>query len=495
MEYKSKEQEIKTVRNLAIAAVATMLAVFLVLVTYKQDSLRENFSITNIDILLMLAMLIPIGIILKLLCKKTKEVANLREQFYQSQKMEAIGRLAGGIAHDFNNILASSTGYAEFLVEDLAGVDPKLQNFAKQILTANKQAQKLVEQILSFSRKQDNIHLHDIDLKNSLTEILDLLRSRIKQGIELEEQISESKIIINGNNGLLHQLIMNLCVNAVDAMIPKKQGKLTVSCKTGYISEDIQDLISSECPISSPSAPLVNKLIVDGEKNYLINGGIDIKSEYAIVVIEDNGTGIEKDILKQIFDPFFTTKGVNKGTGLGLSSALNIINMHKGAIIIKTELGVGTKFIILLPLVEKIENNNNLNDINYTKIENKAINDNKYILLIEDDMSVAGTMEIMLNRMGHETLHCLNPLEALDLLDAGEKFDLIISDYKMPYMTGLEMAKKIYGKYPDLKIIMMTGFSDKKIGTRLGETSITRIIRKPAKSDEIKEAIEETLAK
>ncbi len=486
MKYKSQEQEIKKIRTLAVISAFFMVIIFILLVTYKQDSLLSNFSTKNKDIILMLAMLIPIGFILKLLYDKTKEAAELREQFYQSQKMEAIGRLAGGIAHDFNNILASSTGYAEFLVEDLADIDPKLQNFAKQILLANKQAQKLVEQILSFSRKQENIDMSYIDLKEAIPEMLELLKSRIKQGIELKSEIVSKPVIVKANHSLLHQIIMNLCVNAVDAMIPNKKGILQVTVVIDKIPEDIKNILNLKSKEN-----FINKLINKVNQNYLINGNINTKTLYAIITIKDNGSGIEKEILKQIFDPFFTTKGTNKGTGLGLSSALNIVEMHKGSIIVKTKENIGTEFMIFLPIEKNHHIYKDANNQNNQNIEKNKQSQQKYILLIEDDISVAGTMEIMLERMGYESLHCLNPLEAIDLLDAGEKFDLIISDYKMPHMTGLEMAKNLYKKYPKLKIIMTTGFSDKKIGTQLKNTAITTILKKPANQDEIKKAINE----
>ncbi len=484
----NKAKELKGTLILAIVAVLGMVATFAMVV---DGAIFNGVSLYNIELILISCMLLPIMFLVWLLSKKIHEVTELREQFYQSQKMEAIGRLAGGIAHDFNNILASSTGYAELLAEDLESIDPKLHNFAMQILRANTQAKKLVEQILGFSRKQQDVDSSIIDLQVTLEDLSNLLHSTMKPGVEIETDITDRPLYTKANANLLHQLIMNLCLNGVDAIASKGKGVLSINVS---ISKLPDDLCLPRINNTNKNTSFVNDYINKNGIHFLLNGYINPDEDYIVINIKDTGTGIPPKTLKKIFDPFFTTKGVDKGTGLGLATAQNILEQHKAGMIVKTDSSNGSQFTILLKYLKDIEENLDERFLEKTAIP-KANNNEKNVLLVEDDLSVAGVIEIMLERLGYTTVHCLNALEALDTIEGGDEYDVVISDYRMPHMSGLEFAQKLYKTHANLPVILTTGFSDEKIGKKLDGTAIIGIVRKPMQREELDAAIKTALAK
>ncbi len=274
----------------------------------------------------------------------------LEEQFFQAQKMEAIGRLSGGIAHDFNNILAAMNGYAEFLVDDL-DEDSEQYQFAHNILLAGIQARDLVDQLLSFSRRDDNDQ-SVLDLVGSVHEAFAMLKATLPKTLELQHEISVPQAPIVGNSTQVSQILMNLCLNAQDAMEDEK-GIQHLSIDTMHAQDiKIERILRDELP-DVKEAPYLSINDLDDGRTRLILGHVARDTNYACLKIRDTGCGMSRVIMEHIFEPFFTTKPVGEGTGLGLSiSYFIIVTDHKGELFVESSLDGNTKFIIKLPQVK-----------------------------------------------------------------------------------------------------------------------------------------------
>lgn len=427
-----------------------------------------------------------IGLILVIVFQ-TREVKHLRNQFHEAQKMEAIGRLAGGIAHDFNNSLAAISGFAELLAEDLKS-RPEQQGYAEKILTATAQSQKLIDQILAFSRKSQPT-FDPVRVTHICNDVIAMLKATLRPKISLITDIQAENIVILANAGQIQQVIMNICVNAGDA-IGKNAGKITLrALKTDKNRAALQKMLSpskksADTPLSLPQK--IHQL--DKKRSVMTVGTISPDIDYVSIIIEDTGGGIPFKTLESIFDPFFTTKSPDKGTGLGLSAAHGIIAMHKGALIVSSEIGFGTSFEILLPISSLP-----LEPEKISAPEKMHIGQGT-ILLVEDEEIVATMMVSGLERMGYDVLHCQNGQEALEALQAEPgHYQLIITDYKMPNMTGIDLAQKVSKLYPHIPIIMISGYSDEKLQAASEGTSIRKVLKKPVRMKLLSDTINEIL--
>ena len=483
-------QDIKT-RRFMIGAAMILFLIVLMLYVLNHHVLYHLSEIPTSKLFLLSSVIVlPFCLLLFLFVRQARETHHLREQLYQSQKMEAIGKLAGGIAHDFNNILASSTGYAELLADDLQDIHPKMYNFVTQILRANKQAQKLVEQILTFSRKQQDTELARRDIHDTVQNCIEMLDATMRPDIDFQYDITDAALNADINENMLHQLLMNFCLNAVDAMPRSGHNILSLKVEVENFS-NIPAFHAIKVP--QQGRDFINTHFKHKKLHFLLNGHLQLDKKYIVIHISDTGSGIQSKVLDQIFDPFFTTKDVNKGTGLGLAASRNIVNLHKGALIVSTQEQKGTCFSLLLERKQKRQAREPLRD--HARDETPQNTDNKNILIVEDNIQFAGTLEVLLERMGYQTLHCLNALEALDLIEGGETFDAVLSDYKMPRMTGLEFAKILHHATPDIPIILMTGFSDEKIATKTKNTSIVAVLKKPIQRNTLAAELKTALAK
>ncbi len=422
--------------------------------------------------------------------KSDNEKKDLEVQFFQAQKMEAIGRLAGGIAHDFNNILAAMNGYAEFLIEDLEN-DSAQHKFAVNILKAGEQARDLVDQMLAFSRRNDNYD--DVfDLVLSVKETLSMLKATMPKTIEVNGNILVSDANINGNSTQIAQLIMNLCVNAHDA-IEDKHGKIDIIIDVIEAKNiDISGALIDELP-NTENAPLVKIEDMDDPAHTRLTLGHVINGQqYALLSVKDSGSGMSRIIMEHIFEPFFTTKSVDEGTGLGLATVHGIVISHNGMMVIDSVLGQGTKFDIYFPLSEEVKNNETINP----EYEFVAVSpSNKHILIVDDEESVRSVIIEIINRLKYEVSFAISGLHGLDMVrENPDIYDLIITDYNMPEMTGLEMAQQINLDFPDMPFILLSGYSeDKMISIIDGEDAIKSVIRKPASRQVIGDAISKIL--
>lgn len=418
--------------------------------------------------------------------KAEQEKEDLQTQFFQAQKMEAIGRLAGGIAHDFNNILASTLGYAEFLLEDLPA-ESKEHHFASQIMSGSLQAQGLVEQILAFSRRNEGAK-DIVDLVESVGETGAMLKAMMPSSIELKIEVDEAEAPVSGNATHISQTLMNLCVNAIDAM-GEEHGCLSIHIDrkngddTGY-----PDMLVDE-PLTADEAPPVHISDVNGAI-LLKLGKLVRDQDYARLQVSDTGTGMPREVMEHIFEPFFTTKPVDHGTGLGLSSVHGIMTAHNGAVVVESHEGRGTSFTLFFPISE------NAGARDLVSLDDKnSCGGTGYVLLVEDEERVRDMLLQMIDRLGYQAHACEDGDVAVDhLRENPERYDLIISDYTMPRMNGAEMAKELEGDFPDLPIIMLSGYSKRRLKNVMAENqSIKAVLRKPVKRDVLSKHIHTVL--
>ena len=372
------------------------------------------------------------------------EKHELETQLRQAQKLETIGTLAGGIAHDFNNILTPIMGYAEML-EQMVPPGKPIADYIHEIRHASERAKNLVEQILTFSR-MDESHLSSVSLAAIVTESLKLLRPSIPSTITISTDIDNKTDNVLADISQMHQVIVNLCANAYQAM-EKTGGKLTIQLRPLY-----------------PDPVLLNSLPALQDQPYLL------------LTISDTGPGMDSKTMGRIFEPFFTTKPVNKGTGLGLSVVHGIITQHKGVITVVSEPGNGTAFHIYLPLIDKPEATKKTNSSAETKARG-----NCSILFVDDEPSTVRMIKPMLESKGYDVTTTTSASKALDTIRRNpDFFDLLITDLTMPEMTGITLACKADHIIPGLPVILITGYAnDQKLLQKTDLTKVRKILRKP----------------
>lgn len=421
--------------------------------------------------------------------RKQSETENemLQQQFYQAQKMEAVGRLAGGMAHDFNNILAAIIGYAEFLAEDLAK-DPDTRKFAINILDAGAQARSLIDQMMSFSRRNES-NKEEAELASIIEGPLDMVKASIPKTIEITTQINVANSIVKINRNQITQVLMNLCVNARDS-IEDDHGKILIELDEIEIDDDsmFEGIVVDEFPDKKTTPPICIYEIEPG-RCYLELGYIVRGQTYLVLSVSDTGSGMSKEILEHIFEPFFSTKPLGKGTGLGMANVHGVVVDHKGAVTIDSILGEGTRFDIYIPATIPLENN--IREISSLPKEEDSIPLNAKVLVVEDQHEVRDMLVRMLSRIGCKCEECNSGLEAIMLLrERSEEFDLVVTDHNMPKMTGLELAAQSEMTWPELPFLVITGYSLSSLEDTLENvSSIKAILHKPVRRKEMEQTI------
>jgi len=389
------------------------------------------------------------------------ETIDLQKQVQQAHKMEAIGRLTGGIAHDFNNILSSILGYAE-LSKDLLheSNDSKLVKYIDRINTAGERARDLVSQLLAFSRSAPS-NPRPINLDHLIDDVISLVTPTIPSSIELTKEVSSNVPMVFMDDTQIHQILMNLCINARDAI--QGQGRLVFKLKL----ESITDAICSSC-------------------NETIHG------EYVKLTVEDSGTGIPQDILEKIFDPFITTKGVGKGTGMGLSVVHGILHKHNSHILVETSFNSGTRFHLLIPPITgetpdyPLKTNNN--------IELPANGNNKRILVIDDEPAVADFMQDFLQSHDYiVSVFTSSKLALEQFRKSPSAYDLVITDQTMPEMNGDQLIKEMLSINPEIPVILCSGYSDEIDERKALEMGCAQFLNKPIGNSTLLHAIHDVL--
>jgi len=357
------------------------------------------------------------------------EQRKLEQQFLQAQKMESIGRLAGGVAHDFNNLLTAITGHAELIDMQMESSNPLRDNLSV-IISAAGRAADLTGQLLAFSRKQ-TLSPKTIDLNETLQHLGKMLKRIIGEDITLRITAQEGLSMVRVDPGQIEQVIVNLSVNARDAM----QG-------CGVLSMDLRNF-----EVDSTG----------NDEQLKLEAG-----SYVMLSIADTGSGMSDEIRDRIFEPFFTTKEAGKGTGLGLSTVYGIIMQSGGDILVESELGKGTTFRIVLPVsdgeVDKVPDKPSMENIG-TGTET--------ILVVEDDEIVRSFASQSLSRFGYHVWEAASGADALKICAGmGKSADLILSDVIMPKMNGVEFVKHIREVWPNAKALFMSGYTDKTIASK-----------------------------
>lgn len=354
------------------------------------------------------------------------EHKRLEEQLLQSQKMEAVGRLAGGIAHDFNNLLTAIIGYSQIILGDLNEGDPMREQI-EEIEKAGKRAAALTNQLLAFSRKQI-LQPRVLNLNGVIADIGNMLRRLIGEDIELRANLDPAIGYVKADPGQIEQIILNLAVNARDAM--PKGGKLTIETQNVYLDESYASQHAEVQP-----------------------------DTYVMLAISDTGTGINKETQANIFEPFFTTKEKGKGTGLGLSTVYGIVKQSRGHIWVYSESGRGTTFKIYLPLIEKSS------EITETPSPlAESLRGHETILVVEDEEVVRKLACQILQMNGYTVLEAADATEALLKYEQHkDTIDLMITDVVMPRLSGRELVGHLTTLRPELKVLYMSGYTDDAI--------------------------------
>ena len=385
---------------------------------------------------------------------------SLEVQFVQSQKMQAVGQLAGGIAHDFNNLLTAIIGFCDLLLLRHKPGDPSFGDIM-QIQQNSNRAANLVRQLLAFSRQQTlRQRVHDIT--DILTELSHLIRRLIGANIEMEMIHGSDLGLIKVDEGQMEQVLINLAVNARDAM--DGGGKLTITTEN-YTNAKEREVIEEVMP----------------------------PGHWILIKVTDTGCGISKENIGHILEPFFTTKGVGEGTGLGLATVYGIIRQSDGFLDIESKEGKGTTFSIYLPRTNEIEDEEE--DTPAEQTVSKDLTGTECIMLVEDEAAVRTFSQRALVNKGYEVISAEHGEAALELFeeDGQKPIDLLITDVVMPGMDGPTLAQRIRQSSPDLKIIFMSGYSEDKLKDYMGKN--TYFLPKPFTlkllAAKVKEVLEE----
>ncbi len=353
-----------------------------------------------------------------------EEKKRLEEQFHQAQKLESVGRLAGGVAHDLNNLLAPILGYSELLLDEMSTRDANRRPL-EEIANAGTRARSLVGQLLAFSRKQA-LQFQLIDLNQLLKDFESLLRRALREDIAIDWHPAGSLPKVQGDPGQLEQVVMNLAVNAQDAM--PDGGRLIIETSRVELDENYA-----------------------GKKRGVVPGA------YVMLAVSDTGTGMDADAMEHIFEPFFTTKEKDKGTGLGLATSYGIVKQHGGNIWAYSEPGMGTTFRVYLPIAGETSKEPR----GPLALSQKSERGFETILIVEDDPQVKTLTATMLQRMGYTVLTAENGQEALAVLqDCEDGIHLLLTDVIMPNMNGRKVFEQAARLFPGIKALYMSGYTD-----------------------------------
>lgn len=387
-----------------------------------------------------------------------EERQRLREQLYHTQKMDSIGNFAGSVAHDFNNTLMTIVGYGNLLLDELKN-NPSAINYIQTILKTAMRAADLTKGLLTFSRKQPYI-LNVVDINKTIQYTTDILRRLLREDTQIVTKLTGKNCLVMADGGQLEQVIMNLAVNARDAM--PKGGILTFRTEVVEINDTFIRLY-----------------------------GFGSTGSYALIVVSDTGIGMDEITKARIFEPFFTTKEVGKGTGLGLTIVYGIIKQHKGYLDVESKPGKGTIFSIYLPLFQEKPVKESKQELPV-----KATGGTETLLIAEDDEDIGRLLKTIFEIAGYKVITASNGSEAIEkFMENEDRIKLLLLDVMMPVKNGLQAFLEIQKVKPDIKVLFLTGYDRDTI---LGETLIKKdieILMKPIIPADIVRKVREVLDK
>ena len=393
-----------------------------------------------------------IGFVKDVSDKVRAEVERLRleAQLKQAEKMQAVGHLAGGIAHDFNNILGAILGYGELAQRKAEGGD--MRRYLDTIMNAGNRAKALVTQILSYSRAEGGGERLPVMVAPIADEVCELIRGSSPLAIEIKFVNETEDATVLGDPTRVHQLIMNLCTNAIQAM---GQGGIVEIALASETLDKPRKVRTGEIP----------------------------PGEYVRISVKDNGHGIAPEVIDRIFEPFFTTKPAGRGTGLGLALVHAVVMEHHGFIEVASELGRGTTFTVWIPQIHAEEGA-------AEGLKALAMGEGQVVLAVDDETDVLHALEEMLAQLGYEPAGFNNSREALAAARANpRRFDAVVSDEVMPELIGTQLAIELRKLNPTLPIVIASGYGGAGFEARALSAGINRVLRKPYRMSEIAEAL------
>ena len=386
-----------------------------------------------------------------------QEKAKLEEQIHQARKLDSIGRLAGGVAHDLNNLLCPILGYGEMLLLDVTGNDVA-EKPLQQIVKAGKRARDLVRQLLAFSRKQA-LQYKNFDMNGLLRDFEKLLRRTIREDVSIRMNLVESLPLIKGDVGQLEQVVMNLAINAQDAM--PDGGCLTIETALVELDESYSEKQKGVTP-----------------------------GPYVVLMISDTGSGIDSNTSERLFEPFFTTKENDKGTGLGLATVYGIVKQHGGNIRVYSEPGLGTTFRVYLPVST---DSSESHETDPGTVPESGLYGSETILVVEDNPQVRRLTRSMLERQGYKVLAAENGKKGISIVEHEGPVHLLLTDVIMPDMNGKRLFQWISRISPDVKVLYMSGYTDDVIAHHGVIDPGVQFIQKPFSMKDLAAKVREAL--
>lgn len=394
-----------------------------------------------------------------MVCRDITEEQRVEKQLRQSQKMEAVGRLAGGVAHDFNNVLTVIQCNALLVRENLPDDSKNLVEL-DEVLQAAGRAGNLTQQLLAFSRRQ-MIKPEYLDLRKVVEDMTRMLRRIISENIKLELKQHDSALPVVADAGQMEQVVMNLVLNARDAMFDG--GQLTLETNTETLVQDLEH-----------------------------RNGIVPQGEYVVLIVRDSGAGMPPEVLSQLFEPYFTTKEVGKGSGLGLATVYGILEQHKGSIVCNSSEGEGAEFTIYLPVAK--EGRPAEAGTEDTARPRTPLPKGKTILIVEDEVSVRTITKRLLERQGYNVLVASDGAEAVRLSENHrDPIHMLFTDVVLPGANGAELAKMLGAQRPDMKVLFTSGYTDSVVIRHGVRASEIEFLHKPFSAAELSSKVRKIL--
>ena len=381
------------------------------------------------------------------------EREKLQTRLFQNQKFEALGTLAGGVAHDFNNILTGVMNFTALAREECPASLPVIRDYLGEVLKGGNRAKELVRQILLLSRSEDGARA-PLQAALIVREALSLLRSTIPISVEIRAEVDRRAPLILANATQIHQVVMNLGINAAHAM-RAGDGVLTVK----LAPRQVDAALAAELPELKPGP-------------------------YVCLEIADTGSGMEPAVVARIFEPFFTTKKVGEGTGLGLAVVRSVVRSHQGAVQVRTRPGAGSTFELFFPVCAAPASGDAAVNRRFPRGRGQRI------LLVDDEAMVVRSMQLVLERLGYVVTACPHPERArAEFENAPGHFDLLLTDFQMPGMTGVELSRWVLARRADLPVLLASGFAGDLTEEKIRELGLRGLVRKPVDMGELAELL------
>jgi signal transduction histidine kinase/ActR/RegA family two-component response regulator len=429
------------ISNIVVAIIVIIIFSWVIFLTVRMIKNKESYEMETRY--------------LKEINKSTEELRKNEIELQHKRKLETIGTLTGGIAHEFNNVLTPIMGYSEMILRKL---DPELESYdyVKSIYKASKRAQEIIDQIRVFSGdKNIKIKYEITSINKVLGDALKFAESTLPSNINILKDIKNDCGNVYASETQLHQVILNLCTNAYNAMKGKHSGVLKVSI------EDVKYQDAEELGI-----------------------GVAEKRDYVKISFEDNGCGMDSETLEKIFDPFFTQKLTEKSSGLGLFIVLGIITKHGGTIKVNSKKGEGSRFDVYIPKTDKKQVENDEFE------EHENLKGSEKILVVDNDKAIAEMLETGLKDLGYKASSMTDGMDILRKFDyVKDNFQVIITDFSMPEINGIQIAKKIKRNKPEIKVVLITAHSEDPLEEYIQNKTIDDYLIKPVSAAQVSRSI------